>query len=175
MRKKIGWLFVLLPLGAICVISAGCSPSKAQAGPNGGDVVPIQNGAAKAELVTNSETGEAMVHTWDNNLKAPFPIESAPLVIGNGDRGVELMPHPSPSDPAGRCSQFYGQADWMRGGGFHDGWMRMGGGGTQQNFAWAHCWDAGRSHGAMWEQMGEHRRMGPGMGPGMGPRGGGHQ
>ena len=33
-----------------------CS-SKGEAGPNGGDVVPLNDGKAKAEVVANAETG----------------------------------------------------------------------------------------------------------------------
>jgi hypothetical protein len=36
-----------------------------------------------------------MVHTWNQNLKTSQPIEAKPLVIGSGDRTVELQPHPT--------------------------------------------------------------------------------
>ena len=99
-----------------------CSP-KAEAGPNGGDVVPLNDGKAKAEVMANADTGEMMVHTWDQNLKASQPIENKPLTMGSGDQTIELQPHPTASDPSGLCSRFYGQADWLRGGGVHHGWM----------------------------------------------------
>lgn len=70
------------------------------------------------------------------------------------------------TDPAGRCSRFYGQADWVRGGDIRNGWMHGGGIGDHAEFAWQHCWQAGRRHGHMWEEMGKHRPMGPGPGPG---------
>lgn len=158
---------------SIALLSS-CSATAAAAapGPNGGDVVPIQNG--KAEVVTNAETGEVMVHTWDQNLKGQQPIDAQPMTLGSGEHMVELEPHPLASDPPGKCSRFYGQADWMRGGSIKSGWLRCcggqgGGGGTRQDFAWANCWAGGRTHGGMWSEMGEHRRgMGGPMGPGMG-------
>ena len=147
-----------------------CS-SKAEAGPNGGDVVPLNDGKAKAEVVANAETGEMMVHTWDQNLKASQPIENKPLTMGSGDQTIELQPHPTASDPSGLCSRFYGQADWLRGGGVHHGWMG-GAGQSRQEFAWSNCWKGGQTHGPMWNEMGEHRRGMMGRGPG---RGMGHQ
>lgn len=147
---------------------SSCSASTAAAGPNGGDVVPIQNGAANAEIVTNADTGEAMVHTWDQGLHSAMPIENQPLTLGSGDNTVELTPHPRASDPPGKCSRFYGQADWLRGGSIRHGWLLCcGGQGARHDFAWANCWSGGRSHGPMWSEMGEHRR---GMG---GPTGAG--
>ena len=52
-----------------------------KAGPNGGDVVTLNNGLAKAEVVANADTGEMMVHTWDQNLKHSQPIDNKPLII----------------------------------------------------------------------------------------------
>ena len=86
---------LLESLGGIALLLAMMtlqSCSKAEAGPNGGDVVPL-NGQTKAEVVANSETGEVMVHTWNQNLKTSQPIEAKPLVIGSGDQTVELQPH----------------------------------------------------------------------------------
>lgn len=148
---------------------AGCSQTPEQpaaAGPNGGDLVPIKGGTAYAELLANADTGELMVHTWDKDLKTRRPIEREPITVGSGDKSVELTPHPMDSDPAGTCSRFYGEADWARGGGVRRGWMHGRGTGGHQEFAWQHCWQAGRGHGPMWEEMGRHRRMGPGHGPG---------
>ena len=152
---------------SIAMLSS-CSESKAAAGPNGGDVVPIQSGT-KAEVVTNADTGEAMVHTWDQGLRSPTPIDSQPMTLGSGDSAVELTPHPLASDPPGKCSRFYGQADWMRGGSIRSGWLRCcGGQGMRQDFPWSNCWSGGRAHGQMWSEMGEHRRgMGGPMGTGM--------
>jgi hypothetical protein len=45
----------------------------------------------------------------------------------------------------------------------------LGDAGDHRDFAWQHCWQAGRSHGRMWEEMGPHRRTGPGHGGPMGP------
>lgn len=163
----------------------GCSRTEPTApapmtGPNGGDVIPIKNGAAYAELVANADTGELMVHTWDKDLKTPKPVEKEPITVGSGDNSAELMPHPTASDPAGTCSRFYGHADWARGGNVGHGWMAMRGeGGQRRSFDWRGCWQGGKQHGRMWEEMGEHRRMGPGhgghMGPGHGPGGPGEK
>jgi hypothetical protein len=155
---------------------AGCSQTpqqSASAGPNGGDLVPIKGGAGYAELLANADTGEVRVDTWDKDLKTRRPIAKEPITVGSGDKSVELMPHPTDTDPSGTCSRFYGHADWVRGGGVHNGWMHGGGIGDHRTFDWSRCWQAGRTQGRMWEEMGEHRHMGPGrMGPGHGP---GHQ
>jgi hypothetical protein len=145
---------------------AACARTAA-AGPNGGDVVPIKGGTAYAEVVSNMDTGEVMVQTFDKSLKTRQPIEQQPITIGSGSNNVELMPHPITSDPAGTCSRFYGQADWARGGGARQGWMQGHGTGDRQEFQWQHGWDAGRMQERMWEDMGEHR-MGPGDGRGPG-------
>ena len=67
-----------------------CSSSKA--GPNGGDVVALNNGQAKAEVVANADTGEVMVHTWDQQLPNSRAIESKPLMNGSGSQNTELQP-----------------------------------------------------------------------------------
>ena len=146
----------------------------ASAGPNGGDVVPFDNGKTYAELLTNSDKGEAMVHMWDKDLHSPSPIKSEPLAIGSGDNRVDLMPHPTQADPPGMCSRFYGEADWIRGGRIERGWLHHQGSEEQHHeFAWNRCWNAGRSNGSMWTDMGKHRRGGMGgMGPGSGRMGG---
>ncbi len=141
-----------------------CS-SKAESGPNGGDVVTLNNGQAKAEVVANAETGEVMVHTWDRNLKTSQPLENRPLTMGSGDQKIELQPHPTASDPSGSCSRFYGQADWVRGGQVRNGWL-AGMGQTRHEFAWSNCWRGGQTHGQMWNEMGEHRRGMMGRGEG---------
>lgn len=161
----------------VSAVVVGCNrtePTTPATGPNGGDVVPIQNGTAYAELLANADTGEVMVHTWDKDLKSPKPIEKEPITVGSGDNSAELMPHPMSSDPSGTCSRFYGHADWARGGTIRHGWMAMrADGGQRHSFDWQGCWQGGKAHGRMWEEMGEHRRMGPGhggpMGPGHGP------
>lgn len=169
---------IVAAIGVIVSIAmlSSCSSRTAAAapGPNGGDVVPIQNG--KAEVVTNADTGEVMVHTWDQNLRSQRPIDAQPMTLGSGEHMVELEPHPLASDPAGKCSRFYGQADWMRDGSIKTGWLRCcGGQGTRQDFAWANCWAGGRTHGGMWSEMGEHRRGTGGMGGAGGPMGPGGQ
>jgi len=160
---------ILMGIALPLVVMTLPSCSKAEAGPNGGDVVPLTNGQTKAEVVANTDTGEMMVHTWDLNLKASQPIESKPLTMGSGDQKIELQPHPTATDPSGLCSRFYGQADWLRGGGVHHGWMGDAGQSRHQ-FAWNNCWKGGQTHGRMWNEMGEHRRgmMGRGPGGGMG-------
>jgi len=147
-----------------------CSKAEAEAGPNGGDVVPLNDG--KAEVVANADTGEVMVHTWDENLKASRPIENKPLTMGSDDQTIELQPHPTASDPSGLCSRFYGQADWLRGGKVDHGWLSGGMGKSRHEFAWNNSWRGGAAHGPMWTEMGEHRRGMKGRGPGGGM---GHQ
>src|SRR5262245_34704112 len=99
----------------------------ASAGPNGGDLVPIKGGNAYAELLANADTGEVMVHTWDKDLKSRHPIEKEPITLGSSEKSLELTPHPMDTDPSGTCSRFYGEADWVRGGGVRHGWMHGGG------------------------------------------------
>lgn len=160
------------------VLAGGCNRSETtapSAGPNGGDVVPIKNGTAYAELLANADTGELMLHTWDKDLKTPQPVEKEPITVGSDENSTELIPHPMDTDPAGTCSRFYGHADWARGGTIRHGWMAMRGEGSQKHsFDWRGCWQGGKAHGRMWEEMGEHRRMGPGHGGPMGP-GHGHR
>lgn len=144
---------------------SGCSRTAA-AGPNGGDLVPIKNGTAYAEVVSNPATGEVLVQTYDEALKNPQPIERQPITVGSGENSVELSPYPTATDPPGTCSRFYGQADWARGGDARRGWMRGAGGDARQEFAWEHGWEAGRIDGGMWDDMGGHRRLGPAHGPG---------
>ena len=153
------------------VIAGGCGRSEnavPAAGPYGGDVVPVKGGAAYAELVANPDTGEVMVHTWDKDLKTRRPIEKEPITVGSGESVAELTPHPMDTDPAGTCSRFYGHADWARGGNVARGWMAMRGS-EKQSFDWRQCWQGGRAHGRMWEEMGDHRHMGSGHGGPMGP------
>jgi hypothetical protein len=154
---------------AVMITAQSCT-SKAQAGPYGGDVVPLNNGKVKAEVVANAETGEVMVHTWGQNLKTSAPVEDTALVLGSGDQRVELQPHPTAGDPRGFCSRFYGQADWLRGGQTHHGWLSRSADQARQEFAWNNCWSGGKAHGSMWSEMGEHRRgmMSGGPGRGMG-------
>lgn len=155
---------------AVLIAVAGCSQTSekpAAAGPNGGDLVPIKSGSAYAELLANADTGEVMVHTWDKDMKTTRPIERESITVGSGDKSVQLTPHPMETDPSGTCSRFYGHADWVRGGGMQSGWMEGGGMGGRHTFDWSRCWEGGRSHERMWEEMGKHRRMGPGHHGGM--------
>jgi hypothetical protein len=125
--------------------------------------VAIKDGTAYSELLANADTGEVMVHTWDMDLKTRRPVEKEPIKVGSGEHSIELMPHPMNDDPTGTSSRFYGHADWMRGGNVHQGWLAMRGEGSQKHsFDWQDCWQGGKAHGQMWEQMGEHRRMGSG-------------
>ena len=156
----------------VCVV-VGCNrtePNAPKTGPNGGDVVAVKNGTAYAELLANSDTGELMVHNWDKDLKTPRPIEKESITVGSGENSAELMPHPTGTDPAGMSSRFYGHAAWARGGTVRHGWLAMRGeGGEKHSFDWQGCWQGGKAHGRMWEEMGEHRHMGPGHGGPMGP------
>jgi hypothetical protein len=158
---------------------AGCSRTTTQpasAGPNGGDLVPIKGGSAYAELLANADTGEVLVNTWGKDLKSRRPIDKEPITVGSGDKSVELMPHPTDSDPSEKCSRFYGQAEWVRGGGIRHGWIHSESTGGHEDFEWRRCWQAGQRHDHMWEEMGKHRHMGPGNmpgGPGHGQHGGG--
>lgn len=153
-------------IAVMVIVAAGCAGTAA-AGPNGGDVVAIKDGTAKAEVVSNPDTGEVLVQTYGEDLKTRQPIERQPITVGSGDNSVELTPVPVETDPPGTCSRFYGQAEWVRGGRMREGWMHGGGAGAnRQQFAWEHGWEAGRTHSGMWEAMGGHRRMGPGHGPG---------
>ncbi len=167
MKVQIGVLSGILLLLAMMILEA-CS--SAQAGPNGGDVVPLTNSRATAEVVANADTGEVMVHTWDQNLKNSRPIESKPMMIGSGDQRIELQPYPTATDPPGSCSRFYGQADWLRGGQMRHGWLSGGADQNRREFAWNNCWRGGAAHGSMWTEMGDHRRgmMGDRLGAGMG-------
>ena len=167
------WTAILAAAGLVVGMLSLQSCSKAKAGPNGGDLVTLDNGKTNAEIIANSDTGEAMVHTWNRDLKSPLPIEAKPLTLGTDANSVRLDPHPIAGDPPGYCSRFYGRADWLRGGGAHHGWLSSGGSDSQrQHFDMNRCWDSGRTHGGMWSGMGGH---GPGMGgPGSGMGQGGH-
>ena len=152
-----------IAIGAYFIFSG----NRALAGPHGGDVVPLGDGNAYAELLADADTGDLMVHTWDKDLKTARPIKAEPLRVGSGDKQTELTPHPMPGDPPGFCSRFYGHADWARGGNIAQGWIHHGGEqGHHQEFAWRQCWSGGRSHTAMWNEMpGRHGRGGMGHGP----------
>jgi hypothetical protein len=154
----------LTGIGLLLAMMTFQSCSSTQTGPNGGDVVTLTNGA-KAEIVANADTGEMMVHTWDQALKNSQPIENKALMMGNGDQTVELAPHPTASDPSGSCSRFYGQADWLRGGQVRQGWLGGGADQDRHEFSLNNCWGGGAANGAMWNEMGEHRRgmMGAGI------------
>ncbi len=165
------WLTIMaaaaLTVGMFFVQS--CSNS-AKAGPNGGDVVALNDGKTSAEVLANADTGEVMVNTWDNDLKSARPVEAKPLSLGADANHIQLEPRPLASDPPGYCSRFYGRADWLRGGTVHHGWLNNSGAETgRQNFEWNHGWQAGKSHGPMWSEMGGH-----GMGMQQGGPGGMH-
>lgn len=104
-----------LAMIAISLLVQSCS-SDAQAGPNGGDVIPMGDGQTSAEVMSNADSGEVMVHTWGKDLKTAHPIEAKALTMGSGTNQIQLEPHPLPGDPAGKCSRFYGRAEWLRGG-----------------------------------------------------------
>ncbi len=140
-----------------------CS-NNAKAGPNGGDVVALNDGKTSAEVLANADSGEVMVHTWDNDLKSARPVHARPMTLGADENQIQLEPHPLATDPPGYCSRFYGRADWLRGGKVHHGWLSHSGAATgRQNFEMNRGWKAGGMHGRMWSEMGAH---GPGMGQG---------
>jgi len=156
------WIAIVATTGLMVgmLFVQSCSAST-KAGPNGGDVVALNDGKTSAEVLANADTGEVMVHTWDNDLKSARPIEARPLTIGADEKQVQLDPHPLANDPPGYCSRFYGRADWLRGGTFHHGWLNHSGTETgRQDFSWNHGWQAGKSYGPRWSEM-------PGHGPGM--------
>ena len=66
----------------------------AKAGPNGGDVVALNDGKTSAEVLANADSGEVMVHTWDNDLKSARPVEARPLMMGADENQIQLEPHP---------------------------------------------------------------------------------
>lgn len=160
MRRLVAGL-ILSSLTAV----TGCSRT-ASVGPNGGDLVSIKGDSAYAELLANPQTGEVIVRTWDGDLNAPRPIEREPITVGSGEDEIQLRPYPTDTDPAGTCSRFYGQADWARGGDIRRGWMRGPSTGPRREFEWRHGWEAGRRQSRMWEDIGDHRRMGPEHAPG---------
>lgn len=164
------------------LVAVGCSQTTHQptsAGPNGGDLVPIKGGATYAEVVANAETGEVLVNTWDKDLKTRRLIEKEPITVGSGNKSVELTPYPMDSDPSGTCSRCYGEANWVRGGGVHNGWMHGGGTGDHHvrvepllaggPVARPHVEEMGRT-GAWGQDMSGGRGHGPGK-PEHGPRG----
>ncbi len=166
-----------ITIAAAASVAAGmlfvqaCS-SGAKAGPNGGDLVELNDGKTSAEVLANADTGEVMVHTWDNDLESARPVEAKPMTMGADGKQLQLEPHPLASDPPGYCSRFYGRADWLRGGSVRHGWLGHAGAETgRQEFALSRAWQAGKGHGSMWSEMGGHR---PGMGQG-GPGGMRHE
>lgn len=164
-----------IAIGAAVIVVVGIAAyflfnREASAGPYGGDLVPLDDGRAYAEVLANRESGELMAHVWDKDLSTSHPIPGDPITVGSGNNSVQLMPHPMPDDPPGMCSRFYGQADWIRGGGIHHGWLSAHGQGEhRQQFDWSRCWQGGRSHDAMWREMQGHQGMEHG---GHGPHGG---
>jgi hypothetical protein len=148
--------------GVLLVV--GCSQPQQEsssAGPNGGDVVFLKGGPAYAEVVANADTGEVLLTTWDKDLKTRRPLDRKPITIGAGEQNLELMPHPTDTDPAGKSSRFYGKADWIRGGTARNGWMHGQATGGHTEFEWRLCWKAGKAHGHLWEEMGKHQHMDP--------------
>ena len=155
------WITIVAAVSLLIGMLFVQSCSKAKGGPNGGDLLTLDNGKTNAEIMANADTGEAMVHTWSQDLKSPLPIEARPLILGTEANSVRLEPHPLPGDPPGSCSQFYGRADWLRGGNVHHGWLSSSGNESERHqFDWNRCWNAGREHGHMWSEMDRH---GPGM------------
>ena len=102
MNKKIAIgavVAVVVAVGAYALINRPAS-----AGPYGGDLVPLDDEAAYAEILVNEESGELMAHVWGKNLKTPHPIANKPITVGSDNDSVQLLPHPMPNDPAGTRS-----------------------------------------------------------------------
>lgn len=176
MRQKVMWIAGGLLVAGAAALFVACNKASADVGPNGGDVVALPNTDAKAEVIGNADTGEVVVRTWDEELANPRPMPHESLVIGEGDRRLELMSHPMADDPQGRSSRFYGRAEWLRGGRVDNAWIECCGSEQgRERFGWSHGWEAGRRHGDMWREMREHgegmRERGMGMGMGMAPTG----
>lgn len=178
MRRRVLWIAVALLLASGATVFVACNKAQARVGPNGGDVVSVPNTGAKAEVIGNPDTGEVVIRTWDEKLERPESLPREPLVLGEGERRLELMPHAMADDPEGRSSRFYGRAEWLRGGRVERGWIECcGGARVREEFAWSSGWEAGRRHGDMWQDMrghgmgmaaGEHGRMGHRSGAPMG-------
>jgi hypothetical protein len=157
--------FVCGIVSAGVLAMAGCAQTASEsalAGPNEGDLISIRDGTAYGELLANTGTGEAVVLIWTKDLKTSLPIENEPLTLGSGKDSVELPPHPMDSDPSGKSSRFHGQADWLRGGSVHQGWLHGASTGGHKDFEWRRCWLAGRKHSHIWEEMAGHEHMGHG-------------
>ena len=156
-------IFVVVVLSLVALAGTGlsisCSSSEALAGPLGGDVVPLEGGDVRAEVLANSESGEIVVRTWDEKTDEPRPIPARPLVVGEGARRVALEPFPLETDPRGLCSRFYGQADWVRNREFGAGWLAHGDAdeSVRHAFTCRRCWEAGRQHAGSWGAMSRHR------------------
>ena len=174
MRQKVMWIAGGLLLAGGAALFVACNKASADVGPNGGDVVALPNTDAKAEVIGNADTGEVVVRTWDEELANPRPMPHESLVIGEGDRRLELTSHPMADDPQGRSSRFYGRAEWLRGGRVDNAWIECCGSEQgRERFGWSHGWEAGRRHGDLWREMREHgegmRERGMGMGMGTAP------
>ena len=170
MRRSMMCIEAVLLLAGGTTLFSACNQAKANVGPNGGDVVAVPNTGAKAEVIGNPDTGEVVVRTWNEKLDKAEALPEELLVLGEGERRLELMPHAMADDPAGRSSRFYGRAEWLRGGKVERGWLECcGGTHGRHEFTWSSGWEAGRRHGDMWREMGGHGAMpGQGMGHGMG-------
>lgn len=168
-RKGLSLLAVVLVPTSIALAVAACSPATPAVGPNGGDVVDVPTTDVKAEVIGNSDSGEVLVQTWDDELAAPEPLAAESLVLGEKNRQVELMPYPAATDPEGTSSRFYGRAEWLRGARMEEAWIECCGRQAERGgFGWQHGWEAGRRHGEMWQELrGHHERMrGQGHRPG---------
>lgn len=138
---------------SLLVLIVLLSCSSMQRGPNGGPIVSLKNSHAKAEIITNAESGAILIYTWDLVLKNKRPVNYKPLIIGSGNETVDLHPYPIDDDSAGYCSRFYGKADWLYGEQMHSGWL---GGGMEQirhEFDWDISLRAGKSRGTLFKKM----------------------
>lgn len=171
MTERAAVMKTLIVIIVLVAIGAGVyfmwRSGRAVAGPNGGNVVALQDGTTNAELIADPNTGGLLVHTWDKALRQPRPISAQLLTIGDGQHSSELKAYPVAGDPPGLSSRFYAHADWARGGSIRRGWIHQPGqANCDREFAWSRSWEAGRSHAAMLSELGAYRDAATAHGPG---------
>ena len=152
--------------GLVLVLLALLSCFPTQKGPYGGSVVSLKSSHAKAEILADTGTGAVLIYMWDLALKKRKPVNYKPLLIGNGDETVDLLPYPIADDSAGYCSRFYGKAEWVHSGTGNYGWLGGGMEQIQHEFNWKNCLRAGESLGTLFDKMDENQggMMGDGTG-----------
>ena len=87
----------------------------------------------------------------------------------SGDSSAKLLPRPTASDPLGRAADSTATPTGpAAGSSATGGWRCVATVARGSPSTGGGCWQGGKSHAGMWEEMGEHRHMVPGgqMGPG---------